>query len=167
MQRITMTSQSQLKIKILCLHCYHRPDDSRAEWLHFALGFIFYHRPDDSRAEWLYFAFGFFYSGAVRGLLIVRSQQAIYRIVRNRCGYKTTLSDFRYVISGLNGEPKSASFFSLFRSANLNLWSVSKKQTDPNSGYHCPKIRINVWRHFRRLFSAEKCDFLQFSAPNV
>jgi len=37
----------------------------------------------------------FFYSGAVRSLLIVRSQQAIYRIVRNRCGYKTTLSDFR------------------------------------------------------------------------
>ena len=25
--------------------------------------------------------------------------------------YKTTLSDFHYVISGLNGEPKSASFF--------------------------------------------------------
>ena len=53
----------------------------------------------------------FFYSGAVRGLLIGRSQQAIYRIVRNGCGYKTTLSDFQYVISGLNGEPKSASFF--------------------------------------------------------
>jgi hypothetical protein len=53
----------------------------------------------------------FFYSGAVRGLLIGRSQQAIYRIVRNGCGYKTTSSDFHYVISGLNGEPKSASFF--------------------------------------------------------
>ena len=36
----------------------------------------------------------FFYSGAVRGLLIVRSQQAIYRIVRNRCGYKKTLTIF-------------------------------------------------------------------------
>ena len=53
----------------------------------------------------------YFYSGAVRGLLIGRSQHAIYRIVRNRCGYKTTPSDFHYVISGLNGEPKSASFF--------------------------------------------------------
>ena len=52
-----------------------------------------------------------FYSGAVRGLLIGRSEHAIYRIVRNRCGYKTTLSDFHYVISSLNGEPKSASFF--------------------------------------------------------
>ena len=53
----------------------------------------------------------YFYSGAVRGLLIGRSQQAIYRIARNRCGYTTTPSDFHYVISGLNGEPKSASFF--------------------------------------------------------
>ena len=55
--------------------------------------------------------FLYFYSGAVRGLLIGRSQQAIYRIVRNGCGYKTTLSDFHYVSSGLNGEPTSASFF--------------------------------------------------------
>ena len=53
----------------------------------------------------------YFYSGAVRGLLIGRSQQEIYRIVRNGCQYKTTPSDFHYVISGLNGEPKSASFF--------------------------------------------------------
>ena len=53
----------------------------------------------------------YFYSGAVRGLLIGRSQQAIYRIVRHGCGYKTTPSDFHFVISGLNGKPKSASFF--------------------------------------------------------
>jgi hypothetical protein len=58
--------------------------------------------------------FLFFYSGAVRGLLISRSQQAIYRIVQNGCGYKTTPSDFHYVISGLNGEPKSASFFAFY-----------------------------------------------------
>ena len=47
-----------------------------------------------------------FYSGAVRGLLIGRSQQAIYRIVRNCCGFRTTPSDFHYVISGLTGKPK-------------------------------------------------------------
>ena len=52
----------------------------------------------------------YFYLGAVRGLLIGRSQQAIYRIVRNCCGYKTTPSDFHYVISGLTGKPKSACF---------------------------------------------------------
>ena len=53
----------------------------------------------------------YFYSGAVRGLLIGRSQKAIYRIVRNCCGFRTTPSDFHYVIPGLTGKPKSASFF--------------------------------------------------------
>ena len=61
-----------------------------------------------TRVTWGLDLLVYFYSGAVRGLLIGRSQQAIYRIDRNGCGYKTTPSDFQYVISGLNGEPKSA-----------------------------------------------------------
>ena len=58
------------------------------------------------------FAFlSFFYSGAVRGLLLDRSPQAIYIIVRTCCGLKTVPSDFHYVISGLASDPKSARFF--------------------------------------------------------
>ena len=40
-----------------------------------------------------------------------KNRQWRHKFVRNPCGYKTTPSDFYYVISGLNGEPKSASFF--------------------------------------------------------
>ena len=88
--------------------------------------------------------FFYFYSGAVRGLLIGRSQQAIYRIVRNRCGYKTTLSDFHYVISGLNGEPKSASFFAFLGRQIETYDPFREKQPAPNSGHHCPKTQTNL-----------------------
>ena len=62
--------------------------------------------------------FYIFYSGAVRGLLLGRSEQAIYRIARTCCGWKSLPSDFYYVISGLSGEPKSARFlgFSVIKS---------------------------------------------------
>ena len=59
-----------------------------------------------------------YFSGAVRGLLLGRSEQAIYRIVGTCCGWKSLPSDFHYVISGLSGEPKSARFlgFSVIKS---------------------------------------------------